>query len=67
MQKILFLEKDLTLEKATELALTMEAADKDAMTMQAQKQSVNAVYRHQEKRKQGTKMVAGLNQRKRKD
>ena len=61
MQRRLFLEKDLTLQKAMELALAMEAADKDAMTMQAQKQSVNAVYRHQEKRKQGTKMVAGLN------
>ena len=36
----------------------MKAADNDVMTMQAQKQSVNAVYRHQEKRKQGTKMVA---------
>ena len=42
----------------------MEAADNDVMTTQAQKQNVNAVYRHQEKRKQGTKMVAGLNQRK---
>ena len=39
----------------------MEAADKDAMTiMQAQKQSVNAVYRRQEKRKLGQKMVTGL-------
>ena len=58
MRRRLFLEKDLTLEKATELALAMEAADKDAMTMQAQKQSVNAVYRHQEKRyKNDTKPV----------